>query len=288
MALAGSGGAAGVGAQLVAMGKGDVATTTLEPVLQGYDKLRLQSFFTRVPQYEWVLAVLDDSPIKTLADFKGATLGEMSPGTPAEFVTTAFAGAGLKKGDIAYVTIGHGAAAIQALKSGKVAGAVFPYMELASYEVGGQVKFRYFWDPITKDIGDGSFAALPATIATKGEALKRFCRAMVKASILIRENPALAARYYLTDEEVKITPDVLAETTRLMQLGHEQLPANDPLSTRIGYTPPRSMDAYIKYLVANGLMKQVVPTSAVLTNQFIEYANDFDHNAFVAQVKRMH
>jgi hypothetical protein len=41
----GSGGAAGVGALLVANGKGDVATTTLEPVLQGYEKgLRLQSF----------------------------------------------------------------------------------------------------------------------------------------------------------------------------------------------------------------------------------------------------
>jgi NitT/TauT family transport system substrate-binding protein len=289
MALAGSGGAAGVGAQLVAMGRGDVATTTLEPVLQGYDRgLRLQSFFTRVPQYEWVLAVVDTSPIKTLADFKGATLGEMSPGTPAEFVTTAFAGAGLKKNDVSYVTIGHGDAAIAALKSGKVAGAVFPYMELASYEVGGQVKFRYFWDPITKDIGDGSFAALPATIQTKSDQLKHFCRAMVEASILIRENPQLAARYYLEDEGIKITPDVLAQTTDLMKLGHEQLPADDPLSKTIGYTPPRSMDAYIKYLVANGLMKQVVPTASVLTNQFIEYANDFDHNAFVAHVKQMH
>jgi hypothetical protein len=26
----------------------------------------------------------------------------------------------------------------------------------------------------------------------------------------------------------------------------------------------------------------------VVTNQFIAYANDFDHNAFIAQVKKMH
>jgi NitT/TauT family transport system substrate-binding protein len=285
----GAGGAAGVGALLVANGKGDVATTTLEPVLQGYEKgLRLQSFFMRVPQYEWVLAVVDNSPIRTLADFKGATLGEMQAVNPAEIVTTAFTGAGLRKGDFSYQTIGHGDPAIAALTSGKVAGAVFPYMELASYEAGGGVKFRYFWDPITKDIGDGSFAATPETIRTKGDQIKRFARAMVKASILIRENPRLAARWFLQDEGVTVTDAVLASETRLMVLGHDQLPASDPLSKKIGYTPPRSMAAYITYLVANGLMAQSVPSSAVLTNQFIDYANDFDHAAFIAEVKKMH
>jgi NitT/TauT family transport system substrate-binding protein len=284
----GAGGAAGVGALLVADGKGDVATTTLEPILQGYERgLRLQSFFMRVPQYEWVLAVVDDSPIKTLADFKGATLGEMQAANPAEIVTTAFAGAGVKKSDIAYRTIGHGPDAIAALKSGAVGGAVFPYMELASYEVDGAIKFRYFWDPITKDIGDGSFAATPETIRTKGEQLKHFARAMVKASILIRENPTLAARWFLADEGIAVTPQAVASEARLIASGHAQLPADDPLSKRIGYTPPRAMDAYIGYLVDNGQMAKRVPASAVLTNAFIDYANDFDHAAFVAQVKRM-
>jgi NitT/TauT family transport system substrate-binding protein len=284
----GAGGAAGVGALLVADGKGDVATTTLEPILQGYERgLRLQSFFMRVPQYEWVLAVVDGSPIKTLADFKGATLGEMQAATPAEIVTTAFAGAGVKKSDIAYRTIGHGADAIAALQSGKVSGAVFPYMELASYEVDGAVKFRYFWDPITKDIGDGSFAATPETIRTKGEQLKRFARAMVKAAILIRENPALAARWYLEDEGVPTTPQAVANETRLIASGHAQLPADDPLSKRIGYTPPRAMDAYIGYLVDHGEMAKRVPASEVLTNQFVAYANDFDHAAYIAYVKKL-
>jgi NitT/TauT family transport system substrate-binding protein len=284
----GAGGAAGVGALLVGDGKGDVATTTLEPILQGYERgLRLQSFFMRVPQYEWVLAVVDGSPIKTLADFKGATLGEMQAANPAEIVTTAFAGAGVRKSDISYRTIGHGTDAIAALTSGKVSGAVFPYMELASYEVDGAVKFRYFWDPITKDIGDGSFAATPETIRTKGDQLKRFSRAMVKASILIRENPAVAARWFLADEGAPVTPQSIASEARLIASGHEQLPAGDPLSKRIGYTPPHAMDAYIGYLVDNGQMAKRVPAAAVLTNEFIAYANDFDHAAFIAQVKKL-
>jgi hypothetical protein len=40
-------------------------------------------------------------------------------------------------------------------------------------------------------------------------------------------------------------------------------------------------------MAENGLTKTVVPVAAVLTNQFIAYANDFDHKAFVARVKAM-
>ena len=47
----------------------------------------MTAFFSRDPHYEWVLAVPADSPIKTLADFKGKTLGEYSVGSPAELST---------------------------------------------------------------------------------------------------------------------------------------------------------------------------------------------------------
>jgi hypothetical protein len=39
---------------------------------------------------------------------------------------------------------------------------------------------------------------------------------------------------------------------------------------------------------AFGLAGVRVPTSAVVTNAFITYANDFDHKAFIAKAKAMH
>jgi len=53
-----------------------------------------------------VLAVLDSSPIKTLADFKGATLGETSAGGAAEVATQSMlSGVGLKPTDYSFIAI---------------------------------------------------------------------------------------------------------------------------------------------------------------------------------------
>ena len=43
-----------------------------------------------------------------------------------------------------------------------------------------------------------------------------------------------------------------------------------------------------KFMADNGLTTNVVPADAIVTDQFIEYANDFDHKAFIAKAKAMH
>jgi NitT/TauT family transport system substrate-binding protein len=280
----------GSAAQLVASGKGDVCSISTEPIIQGYDKgLRLQAFFSRDPQYLWVLAVLADSPIRTLSDFKGATLGEYSPGSPAELSTNAMLqGAGLKKSDTSYLVIGGGAQAISALNDKKVAGAAFPYPELAIYEAVAGLKFRFFWNPLLKDIGDVAFAATPATIQNKSEALKHFSRAMAEASILIRENPQLAARYFVHGVGGKPTDDALQSETRLLQISQDQLPASDPNSKTIGLMGARGLGVYSAWMADAGMTAHVVPVSAIVTDAFIPYANDFDHRALIAKVKAMH
>ncbi len=283
-------GTSGACAQLVATGKGDICSLATEPVFQGYEHgLRLQLFLSRDPWFEWVLGVLDDSPIRTLADFKGTTLGEINTGSASEFATQAMlSGAGLRKSDVSYIPIGFGAQAVAALTSKRVAGAAFPYPELMIYEVNAHLKFRFFWNPILKDIGDVAYAATPAVIQTKADALRRFSRAIVEAAILIRENPQLAARYFLEGAQIKPTDEALANETRLLMLAQDQLPGIAPESTKIGYIPLLGTDVYAKFLNANGLTSAVVPASAVVTNQFIPYANDFDHKAFIARVKAMH
>jgi NitT/TauT family transport system substrate-binding protein len=280
----------GSAAQLVASGKGDVCSISTEPIIQGYDKgLRLQAFFSRDPQYLWVLAVPADSPIHTLADFKGTTLGEYSPGSPAEISTNAMLeGAGLKRSDVTYLVIGGGAQAISALNDKKVAGAAFPYPELAIYEANAGQKYRFFWNPILKDIGDVAFAARPDTIQTKADALGRFSRALAESAILIRENPALAARYFLHGAGVKPTDEALRDETQLLSFSQDQLPGTNPASQQIGLMSALGMGVYAKWLADNGMTAHVVPTSAIVTDQFIAYANDFDHRALIARVKGMH
>lgn len=280
----------GNAAQLVASGKGDIVSTSLEPVIQGYDKgLRLTAFFNRNPQYQWVLAVLADSPIRTLAQFKGATIGEYTPSSPGEYSTNAtLRGAGLNAGDYSYTVIGSGAQAISALTGNKVAGAAFPYAELLTYEVAANLKYRFFWNPILKGIADVGFCATPATIQNKADALKRYSRAMVESSILIRENPQLAARYFLQGAGVSVTDEALRNETRLLEVGAGILPGADPTSTKIGAMGTLGANVLTKWMADNGMTTHVIPPAAVVTDQFIEFANDFDHRALIARVKAMH
>ena len=279
----------GLAAHLVAGGKGDVCSLALEPIIQGYEKgLHLTAFFSRDPVYDYALGVLSDSPIKTLADFKGATIGEISPNSPAEISTNSMLqGAGLAKNDVAYTVIGSGAQAISALTTHKVAAAAFPYPELLIYEATAHLSFRYFHHPILKDVPNVGYAASPLALQTKADALMRFARAHVMAAILIRENPRLAARYYLENAGIKVTDDALAAEEHLLAFSQNQLPGVDPTSKTIGYMSPRGLQIYSQFMADNGLTKGVVPISAVLTNQFIGPANDFDHLAFIKRVKAM-
>jgi hypothetical protein len=84
-----------------------------------------------------------------------------------------------------------------------------------------------------------------------------------------------------------VTADALANETRLLSFAQDQLPGIDPASKKIGYISPRGLQIYSQFMADNGLTKSVVLVSSVLTDQFIDYANDFDHQAFIARVKRM-
>jgi NitT/TauT family transport system substrate-binding protein len=276
-------------AQLVATGKADICTIGTEPIITGYDKgLRLQSFFNRGARYAYVLAVLADSPIKTLGDFKGKTLGEITAGSPGEINAQGMlAGAGVRKSEYSLLPIGSGAAAVEAIVAKRVDAAAFPYTELAVYEVKAGVKFRYFWNPLIEDVSDEGFVASPAVIAQKADQLQRYARALVEASILIRENPALAARYFLQGAGIPVTAQSLNDQIRLLKLTADMLPDVDSRSTKIGYMSPAGMQLYCSFLYQSGVTSTLVPGASLVTNRFVAYANDFDHQAFIARVKAM-
>jgi NitT/TauT family transport system substrate-binding protein len=277
-----------IAAQLVASGKADIYAAAVESAWSGYQHgVRLQFFFSRDPRFSMVLGVLADSPIKTLADFKGATLGTTTAGGPTEGAAASMlAGAGLNKGDYTFLPIGVGAAALSAMVDKRVDGTAFPNVELGLDEVNAGVKFRTFEHPILSTIGDAGFAATPATIAAKSDQLQRMCRALVKAAIVTRVNPRYAARLFLQGAGVKITPDAVDKEVRVLALLHDELPGENPLDRRIGLMPPHDMAVLIRFFADRGLLP-AIPTQDAVTGRFIAYANDFDHRAFIAQAKAL-
>jgi NitT/TauT family transport system substrate-binding protein len=283
-------GSASVCFQLIATGKGDICTSSVEPVILGYAKgLRAVFFLNRDPRYDYVTAVLTTSPIKTLEDFKGANIGESNVGSTSEITTNSvLSGAGLKKSDYSYTPVGIGALALTSIQTHKVDAMSMPTLELAVEQMVGGVKYRYFPDTRLSDVPNVGFAATPATIAAKGDILKRYARAIVKASILIRVNPKLAARYFMEGSGQRVTDDALALMAREVEALQPDFPAYDLTNTRIGYFSPRGMELYCKFIAAAGLTPSIVPGTELVTNQFVAFANDFDKKAFIAQAKAMH
>ncbi len=282
-------GSASVCFQEVAIGQGDICVGSIEPIILGYAKgLRLEFFLNRDPRYDYTLAVLSDSPIKTLGDFKGKTIGEISVGSTTEISTDAtLAGAGLHRSDYTYQPIGLAAQALTALTSHKVDGVSFPTQEIETMSAVGHVSFRSFPDGRLSDVPNMGFATTPAIVAAKADILRRFARAMVMAFVFIRENPRATARMYLEGTNQRVTPELLDSMTRVVTAMQPDFPAYDLSSKRIGYLSVRAIELYTQYFQDAGRTTDRVPGAGLVTNQFIDYANDFDRRPIIAQARAM-
>ena len=275
--------------QTCTAGKFDICPIGIEPLITNYGiGTRLMMFLTRAAKFTYVYAVLEDSPIKSLADFKGKTVGvHTSDGASAMAATeSGLAVAGVKPSDYALVTIGKEDDAMAALVSGKVDAAALPYYEFIPYIVAGR-KLRIFPHPALQDVANSGYAISPAVMAAKGDAVKRFSRAIVKSALLIRYNPKAAARAILIALHRPYTDADLERKTAELNAWQAYLPAADPNNKQIGVVGMAQVQVYIDLMKRAGIVADPPPATAIVTDEFIGPANDFDHAAFETYAKSL-
>jgi len=263
-------------------GKGDICPVGIEPLVAppAPGNVPLKMFLARMSKFGYVIGVPENSPIKTPADLKGKKIGVHSAnGTSASFATeSTLTASGLRPADYELVTIGLDAAALDALTTHKVDAAALPLYEMLPFMVAG-TKLRIFRHPTLGDVPNSGYAAAPAVIAEKSDALKHFSRAIVKASLLVRYNPALAARALLIGDGKPFTDADLQRKTAELTAWEDDLPAAHPDNRRIGAITLNGMQAYIQLMADAGVIKAAIPASEIVTNEFIDFANDFDHSS---------
>jgi NitT/TauT family transport system substrate-binding protein len=277
--------------QTCSSGKGDICPIGIEPLITNYnDGIRLKMFLSRSSKFAYVIAVPADSPIRSLAGFKGKKIGVhvITAAASGVFTTqSALSVAGLKHTDYTLVPIGYEDEAANALASGTVAGAAFPYYEFIPFMVAGR-QFRIFYHPAFENVPNVGYAASPAVMATKQDAIRRFSRAIVKASLLIRYNPGAAARLLLSADGTPITDQDLQRKTAELTAWQNDLPAANPDNKQIGALSLRGLQRYIQLLADAGAAKTAIPVSEVVTEDYVEFANDFDHAALKKLAQSMH
>jgi NitT/TauT family transport system substrate-binding protein len=268
--------------RLCSSGQGDICPVGIEPLVMPPPAggVQLKMFLARIAKFGYVIGVPEDGPIRTVADLKGKKIGVHSAtGASAVLATTStLLAAGLKPGDYELMTIGLNDEALGALAAGEVSAVALPLYELLPFMVAG-TRLRIFRHPTLADVPNSGYAAAPAVIAAKAAALKHFCRAIVKASLFVRYNPAAAARALLAADGQPFDDADLQRKTAEMTAWEDDLPAADPANHRIGAISLTGTQAYIQLMVDAGVSRTSVPASQVVTDEFIAFANDFDHRS---------
>lgn len=270
-------------------GRFDICPIGIEPLITRYAQgERLKMFLSRAVKFTYVFGVLQDSPITRLADFKGKAIGVHSQTGASAILATesALAASGLTPSDHMLVTIGKEDEAIAALSSGKVAGAALPYYEFIPYIVAGR-NLRFIPHPTLGDVTNSGYAASPKVMAAKREPIRRFSRAIVKSSLLIRYNPQAAARAWLRAQGSPFTEADVQRKTAELDAWEPYLPAANPEDRRIGAVTETGIQTYIDVIRAAGVTKDPPRASEVVSGDFVEYANDFDRAAFEKRAKAM-
>jgi ABC-type nitrate/sulfonate/bicarbonate transport system substrate-binding protein len=217
---------------------------------------------------------------------KGKNIGVINIGSAGQVTAQLMLeGVGIHPADVTYSPIGVGAQAYQAILDKRVDAVGYPTGEIVPFEIVTGAKMRVFRDPILSDVPNAGYAATPATIQSKADALERFSRAIVHAAIFTREDPQIAARWFLEASGGKFTAADVAKKTQEFVFLRPDLPGTDPAGMRIGALATTGMQIYARDLQQYGMTKDVVPVSAVVTNQFIDFANAFDHQAAIAAAK---
>lgn len=262
----------------------------------GKDPLPLKFFYNVTRVYNWEIVVLEDSPIKTLADLKGKKIGVVTLSTGNVPVTRSMLReAGLNPStDIELVSVGQGPAAVNAFKTGQI-DALNQFDVVHSQIAASGIKIRRIKLPEKYMVLSGnSFATHVDTIKEKPDLLKRFGRAYSKAMVVCEINPEGCIRSaWRLHPTIKPKdgddPKVMAsEVSIMMDNLRNKIPSGEPKARKYGEFIPESFRTNIAILAENGMLKKTdIPLDLLFTNDFVPDFGKFDYDKLVAFAKTM-
>lgn len=235
------------------------------------------NYYTR-PWY--LLATTEDSPIKTIADLKGKTIGLSSLGAPqVPALMNYLREGGLKETDVTMVVVGNQVSAAQNLKDKQIDAMQQIANNFTIFENAG-FKYRYFPMPaeLEKLFGAGYYVHNRALSDPKlKDALGRYFRVVAKSVLFAKTNPeATVCIHWKVKPESKPKGQTDAKA---MELGKRELEVamqyagTKPKTGRWGEYVAEMVRDYIAFAELSNKLKN---PEDYYTNAFIETANNFN------------
>ena len=256
-------------------------------------KFALKFPYNYIRRSLWEIVVLDESPIRTLEDLRGKTIGVGGVSWGNLPVTKALlASSGIKSDDFSFLGVGVGGPAFRALTTKQVDALNLYETMHATLEANG-VKLRRV--PLPAEYTDHSsqgFAFREDQITNGADLVIRFGRAMAESTVACnanvegcvksfwKENPTL--KPIEGSEEAKLRRDSYVVRMRMDRL----LWFRDGEPQQIG----RFSDEDFRLVIQELQRGEVIPKTDLApnrfyTNEFIEKINDFDKSAVIAIAK---
>ena len=262
----------------------------------GKDPLPLKFFYNVIRENVWEFAVLDGSPVRTLADLKGRKIGVGAltfgniPLTRAMFKEM-----GLEIGrDIDLVPTGLGAPAFLALKDGRVDALNLFETLHTQLETQGTPLRRLKMPQKYLDLFSNGFIAHEDTIRTNPKLLAAFGRAFAKATLACNVNrPGCVKAAW--KEEPSLKPSganeakLLADAVTLLNARYDKYLAFPKGEVpRWGEYPAGAWKNMAQVMVDGGQVQTAAfDINTLYTNSLVPAINNFDPAAVLADARKL-
>lgn len=280
-----------ISAQALQSNNAQVGTTAAEAIMavreQGGD---LVSFFNLKRNAGTFLVVLKNSPIHSLEDLKGKTVGAPSFGAGGGLALKQnLSTLGITPDQYTAIATGAGPSAVAALAGGKIDALVMWDAMLAGAENTG-LALRIVKIPLEDGMVGTTLATRTAFAKANPKELTGYCRAMTKGLLFTTTNRAAAIRIFW-DEFPNTKPVNLDDAAALKNSVHimdrflEMALQGQPEGSHLGdFIAANWQNTHAAYITL-GSLKGTEAAAAAYTPKFVEACNDFDRAAIVAQAK---
>lgn len=253
--------------------------------------VKIRIFYTAYQSNTYGLAVPVDSPIQTIKDLKGKTIGVTSMASGGVIIARALtAESGLNpESDIRIVVAGEGAQTAALVRNKQVDALSQFDAAYALIEAAG-VKIRMLDNSRIARFPANGLVALESTLAARRQDAVTIGRGISMGAIYALANPEAATKilweiYPQTKPTGKDEETALIEGARPMRARAHAFQLAPAGVTKWGENSTANYDAYFAFLLKWGVLKQPVAAADVITNDLIDDINKFDAMAVEAAAK---
>lgn len=278
----------------VATGQVAYGLPSIEPVAiirpQG---VRIKNFYTAYQGNIYGIAVPADSPVQKFTDLKGKSIGVTSMASAGVIIARAIATTnGMDPDrDIRIVVAGEAAQTAALLRSGDVqALSQFDTQYALTENAGTKLRLLDKDNEAIARFPANGFIALEETLARDRAQAVALGQGYAKGTVFAMNNPQAAIRilwevFPQTKATGKDEATALKDDLKTLEARARNWRLEAGGVTKWGENSEANYAAYVDFLLRNGVLKEKVAATDLITNELIDDINKFDANAVAATAR---